>query len=164
MFLAVLSDLKSDKIVNNIIVLGFIGIFLNLMYECSLQVFISAMAGILFPTICLFPLFYFHMFGAGDIKLLAVAGGLLGLKGVLFCIVVSIFTGALFSVFKLCKYQLFRERFAYFSHYIKMYLQIRKRIPYYDDSLSKKARVHFSVPIAISVAGYYFVVWGGMFI
>lgn len=164
LLMAVLSDLRSEKINNSIIIFGIIGGLCNVFYKFSLQQVIYSVTGMFIPIIILFPLFYFHMFGAGDIKLLAVVGGLLGYKGVLFCIIVSIFTGAFISVFKMCKYQLFRERFAYFSQYMKIYFLTGKRIPYFDSSLSENAKVHFSIPILISVAGYFMTRWGGMFI
>ncbi len=164
LLLSVLSDLRSEKINNSVIILGIIGGMCNILFDFSLQKIIITCIGIFIPIILLFPLFYFRMFGAGDIKLLAVIGGLLSYKAVIFCIIVSFFTGAFISIYKMCKYQLFRERFAYFSHYMKIYLHTRERIPYYDSSLSKDAKVHFSIPITISVVVYYMAVWGGMFI
>ena len=157
---AVITDLKYEKITNNIIIAGLIGVLVNLLLNFSIQKAVFSGAGILFPILCLFPLFYFHMFGAGDIKLLAVTGGLLGCRGVLFCLIVSIFAAAVISVYKMCRYQLFQERFAYFSHYMKIYLKTRKRVPYYNSDLSGYAKLHFSVPVAISVAVYFLAIWG----
>ena len=91
--------------------------------------------GLCIPVICLLPLFYFHMLGAGDIKLLAVTGAFLGWKSLVVCFMGALFVGGIISVYKMCRYHIFQKRFAYFSHYMKMYLKTGCVKPYYDSSL-----------------------------
>lgn len=152
---AVLMDLKSEKIKNELICLGLAGIVLKVFLAFSAEQVIESCLGFLIPIIGLFILFYFHMLGAGDIKLLAVTGGFLGIEGSLFCVGVSFIIGACFAFIKMCIHRLFIERFAYFFQYMKDVLTTGKRIPYYDLSEDKdSSRLHFSVSIALSAAVY----------
>ena len=152
---AVWLDLKSEKINNQLICLGIAGIILKVFLCFGYEQIIESSLGFFIPIVSLFILFYFHMLGAGDIKLLAVAGGFLGIEGSLFCIVVTFLVGAVYAFAKMCIYQLFTERFAYFFHYMKTIFYTKKRVPYYDLSQEQKTiRLHFSIPIAIRVAMY----------
>lgn len=164
--ISILFDLKYDKIPNKAICFGVVVILGGIIHNYSYEYAIFSLGGMIFPLICLFPLFYFHMLGAGDIKLLVVIGGFFGWKGALSCVVLSIFFGAIISIYKLYKYQLFRERFAYFFHYTKLYMQTGERRPYYDHNLSDKVKLHFSIPIGIGTFVYslYIFFGGGMFI
>lgn len=156
MISAVLCDLYTYKISNYIIILGFIGLLFNIFFECmgdiiQLNVIIDKSLGCLVPGICLFPLFYLHMIGTGDIKLLMVMGGFLGIKHIFICIFISFLSGALISVWKMFRFHLFHERFAYFFNYMKKLLYTKEIKPYLDEHISEQCKIHFSVPIAISV-------------
>ena len=128
--MAVLLDLYCDRISNFTILMGFVGVLFKLVLEIvkngfDLQHILFVFAGCLLPLVCLFPLFYFHMMGAGDIKLLMVAGGFIGIKVIPYCIFLSFVIGAVISLYKMIKYHLFQERFAYFSYYMKNYLKTK---------------------------------------
>lgn len=159
MLAAIGMDLKSEKIKNSLIMLGIAGIMVKAAWFFGLSRMADCGMGFMIPIFSLFILFYFHMFGAGDIKLLAVTGGFLGVRGSIFCMLASFFIGAVFAAVKMLYYNSFHERFAYFFHYMKKILKNQKREPYYLDD-QKAARLHFSIPIACSVALYY--IGGGM--
>ena len=66
-----LMDLLQEKVDNRLICLGFgFGFILALMSH-SISGILNFFFGILFPLFSLLPLFYFHMIGGGDIKLLS---------------------------------------------------------------------------------------------
>lgn len=130
----------------------------DLFIHFSLSKFIYVGFGLCIPVICLLPLFYFHMLGAGDIKLLAVTGAFLGWKSLVVCFMGALFVGGIISVYKMCRYHIFQKRFAYFSHYMKMYLKTGCVKPYYDSSLEAGAKVHFSVAVTIAVVLYLIIV------
>jgi len=160
--IAVLLDLYCDRISNYIILMGFVGVIFKLVFESIENGFdvrhtLFIAAGCVLPLVCLFPLFYFHMTGAGDIKLMMVAGGFLGVKVIPYCMFGAFIIGAVISLYKMIKYHLFQERFAYFSYYMKNYLITKERKFYYNEGLSEKCKVHFSVPIAISVLLAYII-------
>lgn len=161
--IAVYTDVKYEKIYNGLIAVGFMGIIIKLVVDFSWQHLYYTMAGVVLPVVCLFPLFYFRMMGAGDIKLLAVIGGFLEFKGILNCLILSVFIGAVIAVYKMYRHNLFHERFAYFSYYMKNYLKTKDTVPYYSN-LSGNAKIHFAIPVGIAVAIHYVCVWGGMFI
>lgn len=160
--IAVLLDLYCDRISNYIIMMGFLGVIFKLFFEIvrngfDTSCFIQSIGGCLLPLVCLFPLFYFHMMGAGDIKLLMVAGGFVGIRLIPYCIFISFVVAAVISLYKMIKYHLFRERFAYFSYYMKNYLSTKERKFYYDKGLAEECKVHFSVPVSISVLVVYII-------
>lgn len=134
---------------------GIIGIAVKTLYAFDVGKFVDCCLGFAIPIFSLFFLYYFHMFGAGDIKLLAVAGGFLGAAGSVFCITASFGIGAVFAIIKMLYFQSFHERFAYFFHYMKVCLKDKKRKAYYHQGQPKSCRLHFSVPIACSVLIYY---------
>lgn len=158
--MAVLMDMYCDRISNYIIMTGFAGVFFKALLIIindgfDLSHVLLVCTGLFLPFLLFLPLFYFHMIGAGDIKLMMVAGGMLGGKEILYCIFLSFVIAAFISVYKMIKYHLFRERFAYFSYYVKSYLSTKERKFYYDKELSYKCKVHFSVPLALSVLLVY---------
>ena len=71
---AVIVDLRTSKIPNAIIVLGYVTGFL---YQGICHGYYGIMQGVLgalFPLIVLFPVFVIRGLGAGDLKLLSLAG------------------------------------------------------------------------------------------
>lgn len=164
---AVLCDLYTDKISNYIIILGFMGVLFNIFVDClesgiQLNIISEKFLGCIVPGICLFPLFYLHMIGTGDIKLLMLLGCFLGINHIFICIFVSFLSGALISVWKMFRFQLFHERFAYFFNYMKKLLYTKEVKPYLDEHISDKCKIHFSIPISIGVFLIY-ILRGGLF-
>ena len=114
------------------------------------------LGGMMLPVLLLGGLFYFRMMGAGDIKLLAAAGGFLGTGKVIPCIVWSFLAGAVYACGLLFLRQNLKERLQYFGTYVLRYFKTRKWEPYYvrytvdigDNCL------YFSIPVLISILLY----------
>ena len=115
--------------------------------------------GILFPIIVLFPLYKIGVLGAGDIKLFSMTGFYFPFMQCMFCIFTAFLIGASISVISFIRYENFVERmtclFAYLEecfdlgHFRYYYLDSKgKRI---SDSEYEKSKIHFAIPIFISV-------------
>lgn len=154
LIISVYTDVKFEKVYNGVLAIGFLVVILKLVLNFSWKLLFFTVGGILFPIVSLFPLFYFRMMGAGDIKLLSMAGGFLEFRGAVICLIISIFIGALIALYKMCRYHLFHERFAYFSYYMKKYLKTKDVVPYYEGDMNKNAKFPFAFAIAVAVVLY----------
>lgn len=112
------------------------------------------LAGMLIPIFCLGILFYFHMIGAGDIKLFAVIGSFIG-KDVIWVILYSMLVNGIVSFLILYRERAFVQRFQYFGEYIKKFFLTGEREPYcgidWENSLFV---IHFTVGIWIGFILY----------
>ena len=82
--------------------------------------------GMLFPILALYILFYFHMLGAGDIKLLSAVGGFLGVPAILKCMIVSFLSGAVLSIGIILVCGNLPQRLTKFFNYFQTYFTKRK--------------------------------------
>lgn len=143
---AVCFDLRTRKIPNPLTAGGLIA---GAAYQWSAKGppgLKSFAAGALLPLVLLGGLHYFHMLGAGDIKLLMAAGGFLGPGKCLNCILLSFLCAAAISVAVLVKHRILVRRLKYFCQYIQHYLQNGEWSPYIKKG-EDEAYLHFSVPI-----------------
>lgn len=114
-------------------------------------------SGMVLPILLLFELFYFKMLGAGDIKLLSMAGSFMGSRRALRVIMISFFFAAILSVWKLIYYRNIRERMVYMWTYFQQFFLEKKRIPYVDMSCKDmRFMIHFSIPVLLAVWVVYF--------
>ena len=86
---------------------------------------------ILLATVFMFPLFYFHMMGAGDIKWAALLCGAIGLVSGALVIFYGLAAAAVWSFFCLVRKHLFLKRIKYFLNYMMNLPQMEEVIPYY---------------------------------
>lgn len=146
-------DLHRQKVPNGWIMLGWIwGLCVQYMtggWGCAARFFTGASM----PILLLFPLFYFRMLGPGDIKLLSVLGGLLGLRAIFRLIFFSLFLGSVLSLGILIVTGTFMFRLRYFVDYFRVYAKSRKRRPYYKTGRQAE-NIHFTLPILLSVFLY----------
>lgn len=96
---AVFFDLRKGKIPNELIVIG-------LILGCCFQIRQAKAVGLLLflggaciPVVLGAGIYYFRMMGAGDMKLWAVVGGFLGPQRAVYCMIASLFVGAVLSIF-----------------------------------------------------------------
>lgn len=161
---AVWMDLRTRRIANEWIITAWIaGLVTQLIRYGAAGVSIF-LFGMLFPILALFILFYFHMLGAGDIKLLSAIGGFLGVPAILKCMIVSFLSGAVLSIgiFLVCGNlpQRLTKFFNYFQTYFnkRKYQQEVEPVPYYDGKWGMEC-IHFSVPVLMGVllwiGGFY---------
>lgn len=148
--LAVLYDLGTGRIPNGIIAVG-------LSCGALYQIDVSGPIGIVFYLsgaflpLLLFSLFYyFRMIGAGDIKLLCMAGGYFGLAGSFACVTWSILFGGLFSLLYMLRRGNLERRILYFARYVSRYSKGHRWEPYMG-GVGEDAKFSFSVPILLGI-------------
>ncbi len=118
--------------------------------------YISGLLGAVFPIIIMWPLFYIRALGAGDIKLLSVLGSFYGYKVILSFMVISLFFGAILSIFQIVRCGNLNIRLQYFYCYISNYIRTKKITKYYNAKHEgREPVIHFS--LAIFMAHLYFV-------
>lgn len=152
-------DLKDEKIPNSWILTGWLTGFIWQMYLNPKTGIFFFLTGGIIPIMLLFLLFYLHMMGAGDIKLLSVLGGFMGPATILFCIFYSFVCSAILSLTILCICNNFKERFQYFIIYIHQCFQLKQRIPYRLPGKKRQEHLHFSVAVLMGIllwiGGFY---------
>lgn len=86
---------------------------------------------ILLCVAVLFPLFVLRMIGAGDIKLMGLMVGILGVGDGLRAIVYGCFAGALLGLVKLLAQRILWQRLCYLFVYFRRLFQTKEIVPYY---------------------------------
>jgi len=155
---AVIQDIHSNKISNGLILLGLL---LGVSYDIEkmgVRGILFWLGGVSVPFISLFLLYFFRTIGAGDIKLLCVFGGFLGIVPIFKCIVLSFLIGAIISLGVIIRRKNWIERLHYLGNYILEWKESKKWKPYYVKE-QKGNIIHFSIPITISIILYL----GGVF-
>lgn len=125
--IAVFQDIRTNKISNRLIIVGIISCFIYRILVSGVTSLGFSFLGFFFVLFIMFPFFLNRTFGAGDIKLIAIAGFLISFyqyQKILIFIGIAIFSGAIISLLIMC---------------------IRHK------SISK---IHFSIPILISTIAY----------
>lgn len=151
--MAVLMDFLMEKVINSFICLGLLAGLAASLLEGGIREIPVYAAGVLTPCALLLPLFYFHMLGAGDIKVFAVLGGLTGCGGVLYIMFGSFLLGAVLSLAFLISCGNLKERISYFFHYFYESFVISQPRPYIQKG-QRAENFHFTVPILLSVMLY----------
>jgi len=152
-FLAVCLDITTDKI-SNVAIVAFI--LTGIVYQTS----VHGIAGIWWylkgagiPLLMLFILFVFRMLGPGDIKLLSVLGGIIGVNAIIKCIALAFLFGAILAIAFIIVCGNFRQRLRYLTDYIANFLKTRAITAYYKPGMQME-NFHFSVPIFMSIIIY----------
>ena len=101
-----------------------------------------------------FPLFRLRMIGAGDVKLMALMAGYLGLWTGGFAILYGFFIGAILAFLKMLACRNLQQRLIYFFAYIRRLFLTREAVPYYQASRDGKGVV---IPMGFCLPGGY--VW-----
>lgn len=161
---AVWTDLRLGRIRNEWILTAWLAGLLTQIFRFGIAGAWEFLVGAAIPILCLYWLFYFHMLGAGDIKLLSVIGGFLGFPAIFMCIVFSFIFGAIlsFGIILVCGNLLQRLTIfiLYFQNYFqtKRYDQRAEPVPYYSGKWGMEC-IHFSVPVLLGVllwiGGFY---------
>lgn len=148
--ISVFMDLKWEK-VKNLWIYGcwfFIPVYRFFLPE-GMNWF-QFLGGTLIPVIALFPLFYCRMLGTGDIKVLAVLGGMLGIRRSILCLVGSFLVAAVLALPILIFRCDIRKRFQYFWFYIIQVYKTKTFPPYLAPGFGPE-NIHFTIPICCSV-------------
>lgn len=129
LLVAAISDIRTGKIGNRLILLGLILGGTITCYEKGISYMPLWMIQIFIPVVVFFLAFRIGGLGAGDIKLFSVIASFLTIKDVWICILASFAAGAAIGVAK-C-----------------IYLRLR------DHSPARGQTIHFSIPV---LAGYLY--------
>ncbi|MDO4490647.1 MAG: prepilin peptidase [Lachnospiraceae bacterium] len=148
--LAMLQDLSGRRISNWFLLAGWLSGGVLALGQSLPGGLLQYLGGALLPLVLLFILFYFRMMGAGDIKLLSVLGGFLGIQASLSLLIGSFLAGAVISVVLLSVTGSWFRRFRFFYRYVCNYRATGLRIPYRPEGGSI-AEVHFAVPVFVAV-------------
>ena len=152
--LAVLADLKTDRIPNGLIVLGImIGVSDNLWYRLDL---LQPAVSMFLAFIIMYPLFKIGALGAGDIKVFIMVGSFVEVKEFVVILVSAFVIGALLSLIKMLIEHNSKERICYFLSYVSDVARTRKWKMYgeymvQDYQLYRRNKIHFTVPILFGV-------------
>ncbi len=149
---AVYFDLRRDKIPNLLIVIGLILGWSFQLIQNGLLGVVVFFGGMGLPLVLGAVLYYFRMMGAGDIKLLAVAGGFLGPQEAVYCAAASLLVGAALSAVVLFKRKNLKKRLLYFYSY--MYRQQTGEWEPYLNETDQDGRIHFAVAILGAILLY----------
>lgn len=144
--LAVYYDVRYFRIPNFLIGIGMVtGLIYQLLYKTA--TWSEVLFGMLIPIVILFLLFYLHMLGAGDIKLLSVTGIFLG-TSIVSVIWNSFLVAAVISFFQLMIQKNLFHRISYFFSYCIDVIKNKKASAYYNPIQDQyKSAMHFSVAI-----------------
>ena len=123
-------DLRTQKISNIWLCCGWLSGLGHQFLTDQIRGLGSFAAGSFLPAALLWILFLFRMIGAGDIKLLSVLGGIMGVPDILICMIWSVIFGAVLSAAILIICGDLSRRLTYFTNYFKLYFRTGKRIPY----------------------------------
>lgn len=151
--IAVFWDLWKGKIPNPLIAAGLCSGWCFQLGDKGIYGLLHFLGGSVLPLLLFAALYYFRMFGAGDIKLFSVLGGILGVRQILRCIVVALCIGAIISLCVILKRGVLKKRLNYFIAYFSNYFLSKKWIPYRTEK-DKQGQIHFSIPVFISILFY----------
>ena len=152
-FLATCMDVTTEKISNVAIV---IFILVGIIYQMDTHGAVGIwcyLKGAGIPLLMLFLLFIFRMLGPGDIKLLSVLGGIIGVGPIIKCIIFAFLFGAVFAVAFIVVCGNWRERLRYFTEYITRLIKTKEITAYYKPGMQME-NFHFSIPIFMSIILY----------
>ena len=147
---AMFCDLRRGRIPNRLIIAGICCGFVCQCVNHGSSGLRDAIPGMLLPVLLFGWLFYFRMIGAGDIKLLGMAGVFLGPRNVCALIVTSLLTGGVLAVIILIRNRNVYSRFFYLQSYIREYLRTGKWQPYITDEC-RDGRIYFTVPVFLGL-------------
>lgn len=154
LFPAALTDLRTDRVPNGLIVTGIItGIAGRLWYHADL---LSSVVSVSIAFLLLYPLFKIGVMGAGDVKAFMMAGSFMTAKDFTAVLIWSFVIGAVFSVAKLLVEHNGRERMRYFLSYVSEVARARQWKIYgehmaEDEQLYRSNKIHFTTPLLFGV-------------
>ncbi len=153
--LSAFADLKTDRIPNGFLVLGFLIGLSGSLYigRGILEIFGSVSLAFLL----LYPLYKIGAMGAGDVKLFLMIGSFSTAKELLFILAGAFVIGAGFSLMKLLVEHNGRERIYYFFSYLSEVMRSGHWKIYGEDLVQDyhtycRNKIHFAVPVLFSAA------------
>lgn len=148
--LSLISDIKTYKIKNKLVFTFMtMGIAINTMIG-GLEGLKFSLLGLATPIFVLFILYVLRMLGAGDIKLFAAIGSIMGLQFVTSSMIYSFISGGAIGVIVILSRKNAFERFKYLWLYLKN-IFLSKSIQPYTDFNDKEDKGKFRFAYAIFI-------------
>lgn len=147
LFLAAVSDVRTGRISNRLILTGLcIGFFYRIWEEGAVGILIFFIH-VTIPVIFLFLLFLMRVLGAGDIKLFSIISGICSFREWTGCLAAAFVIGAVWAVMKMTYFRNFGLRIMCLGIYIRAILTERNFYPYPFGEKESGNTIHFSVAI-----------------
>lgn len=147
---AVLCDLNTERIPNGVIAAGLACGALHQISARGVVGIVLYLGGAFLPILFLGVFYYFRMIGAGDVKLLCMAGGFFGPSGSFTVLKWSILFGGVASLVYMLRRGNIEERLLFFLEYARRYSRSRCWRPYMS-GVEDSAKFCFSVPILAGI-------------
>ncbi len=155
-----ISDLRTHKIPNRLILCGLVWALMCRLFPASLpppglrvpESWLDAAAGFLIPVLLLGPLAALRMIGGGDVKLLAVIGLQLGAKNSIDILISSFLFAALWSVVLIIKRHNLIVRFQILYRYIVRVMAAGKLLPYRAGTPDPAGEFCFALPVLAALS------------
>ncbi len=145
---SVFSDIKYSKILNKITLPGILtGLLTNFLFEGTKGA-ADSISGAALPVLLLFALFALRLLGAGDVKLFAAVGSVMGAGLVLRCMAYSMLSGGVIAVLFIAARKNAVERFKYLFTYLRLCFLTLKVCPYQDFEKKGSGLFRFSYAAA----------------
>ncbi len=155
---AAITDLLFDKIYNEWLLGAMAAGLCYAVWKDGAAGLLRALVSMTIPFALLYPLFIIGGLGAGDVKLLSVAGCFLTIKESIWCLGLSFLLGAAISLLKMAGGRNFLERMKYFLSYVVDVFNSGEWKLYEEDGRDRKKRkegkIHFSVPVLLGMVIY----------
>lgn len=154
LFLAVINDIKENKIKNKVILpFLLLGLITNFIMDGKIGVKNSLIA-ILIPFLTLFLFYVLGMLGAGDIKFFCAIGSIMGIEFIIYSMAYSFIIGGVIAIIIMLSRKNGIDRFKYFFSYIKGVLLTLSISPYTNfQDKSDGGKFPFAIAIAIGTMG-----------
>ena len=151
------TDIKERKIKNCWLGAAVLGAFFFMAVRGNWQVVMDGLTVMVLIFAILFPLYLLRMMGAGDVKLLCVAGLYIGWKETFVFFVGTGLLCIILTLWKLIYYQNMRKRLLYLWNYIRC-LYLSKSPGKYGIPENKQETIGLAVPIFCGVVIWFFAV------
>lgn len=152
-------DYRRDRISNQAILSGLLLGLSRAVYQHGIRGILFSLSGMIIPFLLLIVFYIFHMIGAGDIKFFMMIGTFTGSEDIMGLMWTAFLIGAVCALFKMLVHKTVAIRFFYLWNYVCSTIRTGKIEPYYrKEELESKNRIHFAIPIGLSV----FLWMGGM--
>jgi len=151
--IALVSDIKTYKIKNLIIVISLVVGFLTNFIAGGISGLTNSALAAALPVPILIFFFALKMLGAGDIKLFCAIGAIAGVRFVLYTMAYSFIAGGIIACIIMLVNKSFRKRGRYLVCYLKTCFLTRSLQPYTDfKDKNDGAKFRFSYAVACGVA------------
>ncbi|KAB3532809.1 A24 family peptidase [Alkaliphilus serpentinus] len=149
--LACMGDVKTYKVKNSLTIpFAILGGAINIL-DHGTKGLVDSVLGILLPIVILFILFVLRMLGAGDIKLFAAIGSILGIKMVFNVMIYSFIAGGIIAFLLILLRKNGLKRIRHFLLYMKLCLFSRYLLPYEDFEKKDDGKFKFTIAILMGL-------------